>query len=417
MSYADQLRAAVSEPDWSILQHMASLAAQLSMPLYMVGGPVRDCMLRRTITDLDLTTEGDAAALARTVTHNLGGTWKRFNRFGTAKLHLPGRASPIDLATTRTETYAQPGALPDVARGDLQSDLVRRDFTINAMAIRLDSEYQGELIDLHGGERDLQAGVLRVLHARSFTDDPTRLFRGARFEQRFGFTLAADTRPLIESALPVIHQVSGDRLRHELELIFCEEQPANALARLDEWGVLRYLDPEIVIDQWIADRFRAQAALYDRLACWVWLTCRLSQASLTRFSQRVNLARADAVAVAQAKAVWDAQETIGTTERRSELYRRLIPYSDRALRVALTAIDDPAARQNTLLFLNELSSVRPAIDGHRLQELGVPRGPQVRRILEQVRGAMLDGVIATPQQEEEYARQLLAHEGYHDERT
>src|SRR5512138_3350021 len=177
MVYVDHLRAVLAEPDWLTLQQLAEIATRSSTSLYLVGGPVRDCLLGRAVTDLDLTTEGDALTLARRAARELGGTWKKFDRFGTAKLILPGR-DPIDLATTRTETYARPGALPDVTRGTIATDLVRRDFTINALALRLDGEQPGALIDLHGGENDLRAGVLRVLHARSFHDDPTRLFRG-----------------------------------------------------------------------------------------------------------------------------------------------------------------------------------------------------------------------------------------------
>jgi len=411
MSYADPLRAALAEPDWLILQRLAEIAARLEMPLYIVGGPVRDCLLRRTVTDLDLTTEGDALTLARTAAHELGGAWKKFERFGTAKLFFPGRSSPIDLATTRTETYAHPGALPDVTRGTLHTDLIRRDFTFNALAIRLDGEHQGELIDLHDGEQDLRQGLLRVLHVRSFEDDPTRLLRGARFEQRFGFAFADDTLPLIPPALPALDRVSSDRLRNELELIFGEVQPLKPLLRLYELGVLSQIDPACVIDEWIAARFQTQAAPFDRFTCWVWLTCRLPESSLTRFSQRVNLARADAVDAAQVKAVRDAQEAIGRMHSRSEIYRGLAAYSDRALRAALTVIDQPEAQQNIVLCLNELRDVKPALDGYQLQALGAPRGPALGRLLEQIQNAVLDGVITTPQQEEDYARQIIAREG------
>jgi tRNA nucleotidyltransferase (CCA-adding enzyme) len=411
MPYAELLRAALAEPDWSILQRLAEIAVRLEMSLYIVGGPVRDCLLRRTVTDLDLTTEGDALTLARTAAHELGGAWKKFERFGTAKLFFPGRSSPIDLATTRTETYTHPGALPDVTRGTIHTDLVRRDFTFNALAIRLDGDHQGELIDRHDGEQDLRQGLVRVLHARSFEDDPTRLFRGARFEQRFSFAFAPDTLQLIPPALPVLDQVSGDRIRHELELIFCEVQPLKSLLRLHELGILSQIDPAFVIDEWIAARFQTQAAPFDRFTSWAWLTCRLPESSLTRFSQRVNLARADAVDAAQVKAVRDAQETIGREQRRSEIYRALAAYSDRALRTALTVIDQPEAQQNIVLCLNELRDVKPALDGHQLQALGASRGPALGHLLEQIHSAVLDGVISTPQQEEDYARQLIAREG------
>jgi len=419
MSYVDHLRAALVEPDWLTLQRLAEIATQAGTSLYMVGGPVRDCLLRRAVTDLDLTTEGDALTLARRAARVLGGAWKKFDRFGTAKLILPGRDNPIDLATTRTETYARPGALPDVTRGTIETDLIRRDFTINALAIRLDGEQPGKLIDLHGGEADLHSGTLRVLHERSFEDDPTRLFRGVRFEQRFNFAFAEDTRQLIAPALPVIDQISGDRIRHELELIFCETQPLKALARLDELGILRQIDPELRVDEWIAERFQSQAAPPERsveetkddsFTCWVWLTCRLSEGSLTRFSQRVNLARAEAIDLAQVRALRDAAETIGRLDTRSGIYRALTPYHDRALRAALTVIDQPAAQALIVLYLNELREMKPTLDGTRLQELGVSPGPLIGRILAEVQLAVLDGVIATPQQEEEYAQQIIARE-------
>jgi tRNA nucleotidyltransferase (CCA-adding enzyme) len=410
MSYVDHLRAALAEPDWILLQRLADIAAHTGMSLFIVGGPVRDCLLRRTVTDLDLTTEGDALALARTLARELGGAWKKFDRFGTAKLILPGRNSPIDLATTRTETYAHPGALPAVTRGTIETDLIRRDFTINAMAIRLDGEQQGTLIDLHGGESDLYSGKLRVLHERSFEDDPTRLFRGVRFEQRFNFTFAYDTERIIPSALPMLDRVSGDRIRHELELIFGEAQPLKALLRLDELGALRQIDRDLHLDDWITARFQSQAAPFDPFTCWVWLACRLRESSLTRFSQRVNLTRADVVDLAQVRAVRDAAETIGRMNSRSGLYRALADYHERSLRAALTVIDQAEARTAVLLYLNELREVRPALDGTRLQAMGAPRGPQIGRILAEVHAALLDGVIATPEQEEEYAQQIMARE-------
>jgi tRNA nucleotidyltransferase (CCA-adding enzyme) len=411
MSYVDHLRTALAKPDWILLQRLADIAAQAGTALYIVGGPVRDCLLRRAVIDLDLTTEGDALTLARIMARDLGGAWKKFDRFGTAKLILPGRDGPIDLATTRTETYAHPGALPDVTRGTIETDLIRRDFTINAMAIRLDGEQLGTLIDLHGGESDLASGALRVLHNRSFIDDPTRLFRGVRFEQRFNFAFADDTLQLIAPALPVIDQISGDRIRHELELIFRETQPLKALARLDELGVLQQIDPDLHVDGWIAERFQSQAAPFDEFTCWAWLTCRLTESSLTRFSQRVNLARADAVDLVQVQALRDAAETIGRLNSRSSIYRTLADNHDRSLRAALTVIDHPAAQAAIVLYLNELREVKPALDGTRLQALGVPRGPLIGRILDEVQAAVLDGVIATPQQEEEFAQQIIAREG------
>lgn len=411
MSYGDQLRAALAVSDWQTLCDIADVAARLSMSLYIVGGPVRDCLLQRPVSDLDLTTEGDAILLAQTVSRELSGRWKKFDRFGTAKLELPGRAGSIDLATTRTETYAHPGALPDVTRGTIETDLVRRDFTINALAIRLDGERRGELVDRHGGERDLREGVLRVLHDRSFRDDPTRIFRGARFEQRFGFVTAAETLQLIPAALPVIDQLSGDRIRREFETIFEEQRPLAPLTRLHEWGVLRQVEPELTIDPWVREQFQQHSAPYKRIECWAWLACRLSASDLTRFSQRVNLSRDEALDLAQIADLWEAQNSIGDLTRRSELYRRLSAYRDRALQAALTVIDHDRARANVELYLKELRTVQIAVDGDRLQQLGLTPGPIMRQVLDELRDAVLDGVIRTPQQQEDFARQMIARQG------
>ncbi len=411
MSYADQLRAALDPNDWQILRAITPVAERLDMSLYMVGGPVRDCLLLRHVSDLDLATEGDALQLAQAAAYELGGAWKKFDRFGTAKLELPGRLTPIDLATTRTETYAHPGALPNVTRGSIQTDLIRRDFTINALAIRLDGEQHGALIDLHGGERDLRAGLLRVLHPASFRDDPTRLFRGARFEQRMGFALAADTSSLIPAALPVIDQLSGDRIRHELEIIFDEDQPLLPLARLQDWGVLQQIDPELKLDGWVRERFEQHSAPFTHLECWAWLAGRLSAASLTRFSQRVNLSRDDAIDLAQIKALWGAQETVGSMTRRSQVYQHLSAYHDRAVQTALTVLDQEGACANLELYLTDLRAVKLAVDGTRLQQLGLPPGPRLGQLLIELREAVLDGAIATPVEQEDFARRFIARQG------
>ena len=212
MSYVDHLRAALTETDWILLQRLAGIATQTGMSLYIVGGPVRDCLLRRTVTDLDLTTEGDALSLARVMARELGGAWKKFDRFGTAKLGLPGRDSPIDLATARTEMYARPGALPAVTRGTIETDLIRRDFTINALAITLAPSRFGTLIDFFGGWEDLHNRVIRVLHPLSFVEDPTRIYRAIRLEQRLGFTVEEGTERRQVAALRRVAVQHGDRL-------------------------------------------------------------------------------------------------------------------------------------------------------------------------------------------------------------
>src|SRR5437763_10234033 len=182
-------------------------------PAFLVGGAVRDLLLGRGTVDLDVAIEGDARAVARELAGRLGGEAKEHDRFGTATVRAGDLT--VDLATTRRETYAEPGALPEVEPARLGEDLARRDFTINAMAASLGAAALGELVDPHGGREDLEAGVIRVLHPGSFTDDPTRLLRAVRYEARFGFRMDPETERFARAAIAAgtPSTVSGARIR------------------------------------------------------------------------------------------------------------------------------------------------------------------------------------------------------------
>lgn len=199
------------------------------VPLYLVGGAVRDLLLGRERGDLDVVVEGDAASVAR----RLGADAVEHDRFSTAKAALDG--VEIDLASARAESYPAPGALPEVRPAGLQEDLARRDFTVNAMALSLRGE--PELIDPHAGGPDLHAGLLRVLHDRSFVDDPTRALRAARYAARFGFELEPRTAELLREA--DLGTVSGDRRATELLRLAAEPEAARGLQLAAEWGLVR----------------------------------------------------------------------------------------------------------------------------------------------------------------------------------
>ncbi|MFL5906479.1 MAG: hypothetical protein ACJ75Z_02635 [Solirubrobacterales bacterium] len=203
-------------------------------PAYLVGGAVRDLLLGRERADLDVVIEGDVAALADVA----GFVPEREGQFLTGKLRI--NEAEIDVAQARAETYPEPGALPEVRPASITDDLARRDFTVNAIAFPLGSD--GELIDPHGGVEDLRAGLLRVLHERSFIDDPTRALRAARYAARFGFDLEPETAGLLAAA--DLSTVSDDRIQNELRRTAAEEDPAKALRLIAEWGIMPSLDPE-----------------------------------------------------------------------------------------------------------------------------------------------------------------------------
>ncbi len=225
------------------LRPLAARARSLGLPLYVVGGPVRDWLLGRTTADLDLAVAGDPDPIAESCARRLGARVECFGRFGTRRVVGRGRRR-VDVAATRAESYAQPAALPEVLETGvpIERDLARRDFSINAMACRLDDGSYA-LVDPFGGGRDLERGVLRVLHEDSLRDDPTRAFRAARFLGRFGFRPDAELLRQIDDALVRGHaaRLSPHRLLHELLCLLAEPDPFPALHLLGEWGWLPLL--------------------------------------------------------------------------------------------------------------------------------------------------------------------------------
>jgi len=211
---------------------IAAVRESADVPVYLVGGAIRDALADFRVDDIDLVVEVDPAPLAR----ELDPDAQVNDRFETASLFV--EEFPVDIARARTETYARPGALPDVSPGSLEDDLVRRDFTVNAMAIGIGED--AELVDPFGGVGDLESGVLRVLHEKSFEDDPTRAFRAARYAARFGFDLEPKTAELMLAVNP--GSVSRDRIENELRLIAGEDEALEALRLARHWGLVEFED-------------------------------------------------------------------------------------------------------------------------------------------------------------------------------
>ncbi|MDD5304159.1 MAG: hypothetical protein PHS14_13750 [Elusimicrobia bacterium] len=240
-------RVAVPAAAAKILTPLAEEARAHGTPLYAVGGPVRDWLLRRPNFDLDLTVAGDPDPVAAAAARLLGGRVEVFGRFGTRRIVSKGKYR-VDVATTRAESYPDPACLPviDAVRVPIEVDLFRRDFTINALAVRLD-DASSALTDPYGGLRDLKDRVLRVLHPASFRDDPTRVFRAARFLGRFGYRPANGMIDEAGDALAAGHaaKLSPHRRLHELESLLGEKDPRAAFALLKAWGYLALLHPDL----------------------------------------------------------------------------------------------------------------------------------------------------------------------------
>ena len=407
----------------SLVRDIAATASQMGLSLFFVGGIVRELLLGQPLYDVDFVVEGDAIALARRLALERGGRVKSHARFGTAKWILDPRAlhvrtpdgldlRTLDFVTARTEFYTHPTALPQVERSSIKQDLHRRDFTINAMAVRLDPDRFGELLDFYGGERDLRDGAIRVLHSLSFVEDPTRMLRAVRFEQRFGFRVEPRTQDLLSGALDLLDRVSGPRIRNELELIFQETEPEKAICRLAELGILARINPDLQCGDWLARKYRdarealpAASLLFAYLAL---LTHGLEREALRELIRRLRLPRDAESDLHSLAALREASDEIRDATQASAVYRLLHAHSPRALQVVRLAADDPRVRANIEWFTRELRDVKPSVGGAFLQSLGLRPGPAYGRVLSALRDALLDGEVQPGPAEEAFVRELLA---------
>ncbi|NOZ27340.1 MAG: CBS domain-containing protein [Chloroflexi bacterium] len=422
---ADRMEAALPPDLHALLQEVGRTAHELGYSIYAVGGFVRDLLLGVPNLDLDLVVEGDAIHLARELARRKGGYVRSHRRFGTAKWILPeddDRPPPVpslDFVTARIEFYEHPTALPTVEQSNIKQDLHRRDFTINTLAIRLDPDRWGELLDFYGGERDLEEGLIRVLHSLSFVEDPTRILRAVRLEQRLGFRIEPRTEELIGNALDLLERVSGERILHELTLILREPEPERALARLAALGVLPHIHPALRYDEWLADRFRrlrAELADYEvpepieYLYFGLWLY-RLSAEDQEQVMTRLRLPAQARSVVEQARYLRDHESQLVQNHLRpSQIYRLLSQAQPGARLVFRVATDSWLARQRLALFEQRLQHVTTELDGHDLRRMGLKPGPIYRRILEALLDARLDGQVHTREEEEALVRALIAEE-------
>jgi tRNA nucleotidyltransferase (CCA-adding enzyme) len=381
-------------------------------PTYLVGGWVRD-LLRGELPERgpDLTVEGDAPLVARALADRLGGEVREHERFRTAIVRLGD--VEVDLVTSRRETYDEPGALPRVEAASLREDLGRRDFAVNAMAIGLKGDDLGHLYDPHGGLSDLNAGVLRVLHDRSFVDDPTRLLRGVRFEARLGFGLEPNTEVLAREAVgsSALSTVSDDRVGRELIKILGEDEAPSAVRRLGELEIDRALHPELHPDPELvasaalgavtigAKRVTAELAgmvADDPQELDLWVAALPLEAR-----DRDAVSRAARVAPRLCTALREREHTP------SELRALLASEPPEALALAL-ALGAPA--EPVLRWATELSRVGLEIGGTDLLEAGIPEGPAIGRALEETLKRKLDGLVAGREEELETALSLARSE-------
>lgn len=402
-----RLRQSRSEVELALLKEVGEVAASLGMRAYLVGGAVRDVLLARPGEDLDVVVEGNGVELAKALASRGGARLHIHEPFLTSVLIFPSGLR-LDVATARTEFYPYPAALPEVERSALRQDLYRRDFTINAMAIALNPENFGQLVDFFGGERDMELKLIRVLHSLSFIEDPTRVVRAVRFALRLGFTLAPDTERLARVAVEedAFRNLSGERLRDEIFALLGEEHPVEALVELDRLGVSRALFPEL---SWAPASIKLLRQV-EAMLVWsslegVWegspqliflaaLALRGGAGAGGLLARRLSLAGESFRVVAEAR---EGVEKLLQVTARPATPSAIVEALERAPKawwVLALAVGTASQRRVLRLAMTDWLRRSVPVKGALLLAHGVPQGPWIGEAIRATRWALLDGLIA-----------------------
>jgi len=408
-----------------LLRLSGKLAEADGIPAYAVGGVVRDILLGRPPLDVDLVVEGDGAAFACRLAPEIGGRVRAHPTFGTASIE-DGRSADgtplgrVDVAMARRERYAAPGALPEVSPAPLAEDLARRDFSVNAMALTLAPAAFGRLVDVPGAQRDLARRRLRPLHPLAFVEDPTRIFRAARYAARLGFRMDALGRRAVSLALAVggYPRLSGQRLSAEIALIAREATGWQALERLLRWQALRLWDPRYRVAAVARGRLtaarrlegwarRAAVAIDGVELVLVALLLDQPRAVARRCLARLAITGAPArrLAAALGGAAALARRLARPPRLRPSAIDRLLADQDQAAVVGAWLVGGRLARRRIEWFLTDGRAARPLLTGADLARLGVPRGPAVGRCLAALRRRRLDGGASTLAAEEDFVNE------------
>ena len=408
-----------------LLTQLGQVADELNLNVFVVGGFVRDLLMNKNNLDLDVVVEGDGVAFAETFARENDCRVRCHHKFGTAVLIFPDDFK-IDVASARMEYYLRPGALPDVEHASVKMDLSRRDFTINTLAISLNQDAYGSLLDYYGGQRDIDDKVLRVLHNLSFVEDPTRVFRAVRFEQRLGFKIGKQTEHLLNSAvrLGLMEKVSGHRLFSELFLILNEPRPLPAVSRLARLDVLRQIHPKLTskIDYSRSfDEARRTTDWYDLLytgqPCERWFcyfmvfTAILDRDEIKNLSERLQLIpryrdmlnQQRSIALGILKRLESRPEAM-RPPKSSSLYRWFKPLSTEILLFMMARTSQDLVRQWISHYITHLRDVQPLLTGHDLETMGFQPGPVYREILDALLYARLDGRVVSVEDEREFVQ-------------
>ncbi|MDP2929671.1 MAG: hypothetical protein Q8O01_06405 [Candidatus Omnitrophota bacterium] len=420
----DKMHHCFSQSTMILLKGVGVLSKHMGCKAYLVGGTVRDLLLGMESLDIDIVIEGDAILFGEKLASELHGIIVSHKRFGTCTVTTPEYIK-VDFATARKETYEKPAALPTVEFSSLRDDLIRRDFTVNAMAISLNEEDFGKLIDFFNGVSDIELKSIKALHDNSFVDDPTRILRAIRLENRLGFTIDAHTASLIRKSIEkeIYKKIEKPRLRDEIILILKEKKPFRIIQRMDTFRALKIIHPYLKLHKNLREVFSATDEACDwyvnnsprkrSIEKWLMYLMALfndvSYDGTLYFCNKFEFKRGERMRVMSYKSL--SGKILKTLNARrkilpSKIYNLLEPLSHEATLLLMAISRSDIGRGRVMEFFHKYNGMRTAVRGDDIKALGVKTGPHFAKIIDRVLCKKLDGILKTREEELEYAKKL-----------
>jgi tRNA nucleotidyltransferase (CCA-adding enzyme) len=402
------LRSRFPHEIFNLLKLSGRVARDLGFTAYLVGGSIRDLLRGESNLDIDIVIEGDGIDFARALGSILKVKVKSHKRFGTAVVIT--EFLKFDVATARTEYYESPAALPRVEMSSIKKDLYRRDFTINTMAVRLNPDHFGQLIDYFGGQKDIKEQTLRILHNLSFIEDPTRAFRAIRFSERFDFKISKHTINLIKTAVRInlFDKLSGTRMYDELNLLFLETDPVKAVKRLSEFDLLKFIHPSLKITKHLEDTFNS---IHETIS---WF-------KLLFFEEELNISHLFLMALIEELTPGEREEALQRLQVPKKARSEILEGIDQSIR-ALSGLPDASEKDvyylllslntQTVLFTMARAKGKEekkavSLSGKDLQTMGYAPGPGFKKILTALLDARLDRKIKSREDEVAFVKEYF----------
>ena len=406
---------------FQLLEYAGVIARELGYTAYIVGGSVRDLLQGEANLDIDIVIEGNGIKFARYLGKKIQAKVKSHKRFGTAVIITD--FLKFDVATARTEFYESPAALPQVEMSSIKKDLYRRDFTINTLAVKLNPENFGQLIDFFGAQRDIKDKTIRILHNLSFIEDPTRAFRAIRFSERFGFRISKHTLNLIKTSVRInlFAKLSGTRLYDELNLLFLETEPLRSIQRMAELDLLKCIHPGLVITKTLMETFESIQETFSWFKLLyideelnkphLFLTALIE--TLAPDERTVTLQRLAVPPKAQRemlKGIEQAKIVLSKLTKVShrKIYHLLLPLELQTVLFAMAKAEKEEQKKNISLYLTKLRHIRPSLTGKDLKAMGYAPGPLYKKIMHAVLDGRLDGKVQSHEEEVDFVRNLFS---------